>query len=126
MPRSKKPRYCRGINGYNLFKPAGIPLSHVELTELGLDELEAMRLCDLDGVQQEEAATEMRVSRATIQRLLETGRRKVTDALVHGKAVSLADAEHVLIRSIPPRGPGRHGRRFGEAGPHRGGPATAR
>jgi len=124
MPRSKKPRYCRDIHGYNLFKPAGIPLSHVELTELGLDELEAMRLCDLDGVQQEEAAMEMGVSRATIQRLLETGRRKVSDALVHGKALSLADADHVFIRPLPPRGPGRHGRRFGDPGPRRGGPAV--
>ena len=77
MPRNKKMRYCRGIDGYNLYKPSGIPLSQMKIIELGLDELEAMRLCDSDGMQQEEAADIMGVSRGTIQRLLESGRRKI-------------------------------------------------
>jgi predicted DNA-binding protein (UPF0251 family) len=91
-------RFCRGIDGYNLYKPSGIPLSSMEIIELGLDELEAMRLCDFDGMQQEEAADAMGISRGTIQRLLESGRRKTLDALVHGKALSFADADHVCIR----------------------------
>ena len=97
-------RFCRGVEGYNLYKPAGVPLSQMEVTELGLDELEAMRLCDLEGKQQEEAAAAMGVSRGTIQRLLETGRGKAIDALVHGKALSFSDADHVCIRP-------HHGRR---------------
>jgi len=109
MPRNKKMRYCRGIEGYNLYKPSGIPLSQMEIVELGFDELEAMRLCDLDGKQQEEAADAMGVSRGTIQRLLESGRRKTLDALVSGKALSFADADHVCIRSPSVRGRGRHG-----------------
>ncbi len=115
MPRNKKMRYCRGIDGYNLYKPSGIPLSQMEIIELGLDELEAMRLCDLDGMQQEEAADAMGVSRGTIQRLLESGRRKTLDALVYGKALSFADAEHVCIDPNRPIRRGRHGR-----GPGRG------
>ena len=110
MPRNKKMRYCRGVNGYNLYKPSGIPLSQMEIIELGLDELEAMRLCDLDGMQQEAAADAMGVSRGTIQRLLESGRRKTLDALVGGKALSFADAEHVCIRPIVETGRGRGGR----------------
>jgi uncharacterized protein len=115
MPRNKKMRYCRGIDGYNLYKPSGIPLSQMEIIELGLDELEAMRLCDLDGMQQEEAADAMGISRGTIQRLLESGRRKTLDALVHGKALSFADAEHVCIDPNRLIGRGRRGR-----GPGRG------
>jgi len=109
MPRNKKMRYCRGVNGYNLYKPSGIPLSQMEIIELGLDELEAMRLCDHDGKQQEEAADAMGVSRGTIQRLLESGRRKTLEALVNGKALSFADAEHVCIDPNRPARRGRHG-----------------
>lgn len=109
MPRNKKMRYCRGIEGYNLYKPSGIPLSQMEVIELGLDELEAMRLCDFDGKQQDEAAAAMGISRGTIQRLLESGRHKTLDALVGGKALSFADADHVCIRSPVARGRGHHG-----------------
>jgi uncharacterized protein len=111
MPRRKKMRYCRGVNGYNLYKPAGIPLSQMEMIELGLDELEAMRQCDHDGKQQDEAAEAMGVSRGTIQRLLESGRRKTLEALVNGKALSFADADHVCIdpNEMPHRGRRGHG-----------------
>ena len=120
MPRNKKMRYCRGIDGYNLYKPSGIPLSQMKIIELGLDELEAMRLCDSDGMQQEEAADIMGVSRGTIQRLLESGRRKTLDALVNGQAISFADAEHVCIRPIDTAGRGRGGRGAGHGRRRRG------
>jgi len=110
VPRRKKLRYCRGISGFNLFKPSGIPLSQLEIVELGLDELEAMRLCDLEGKQQEEAAQTMGVSRGTIQRLLQTGRKKVLLAITEGEALSFAEADHVCIGPIPGRGHGRYGR----------------
>ena len=115
VPRQKKLRYCRGIDGFNLYKPAGIPLSQLEIVELGLDELEAMRLCDLEGKQQEEAAEQMGVSRGTIQRLLQTGRRKLLTSITEGQALSFEDADHVCIRPRPGWGRGRHGR--GRRGP---------
>jgi uncharacterized protein len=117
MPRQKKMRYCRGIEGYNLYKPSGIPLSQIEIRMLGLDELEAMRICDGEGKQQEEAAEIMGVSRGTIQRLLESGRKKIVDTLVHGDALSFSDDAHVCINPLPGRGRGRH--RFGRQGPVR-------
>jgi predicted DNA-binding protein (UPF0251 family) len=117
MPRRKKLRYCRGVDGFNLFKPAGIPLSQLEIIELGLDELEAMRLCDLEDKQQEEAAETMGVSRGTVQRLLQSGRKKVLRAISEGEALSFSDAEHVCIG---PRRAGWHGRgRRGGMGPPR-------
>jgi len=114
VPRQKKLRYCRGLSGFNLFKPSGVPLSQLEIVELGLDELEAMRLCDLEGKQQEEAAESMGVSRGTIQRLLQSGRRKLLTSITEGQALSFEDADHVCISPRPGRGHGRHGRgRFG-------------
>ena len=116
VPRQKKLRYCRGIDGFNLYKPSGIPLSQLEIVELGLDELEAMRLCDLEGKQQEEAAEQMGVSRGTIQRLLQAGRKKLLTSITEGQALSFEDADHVCIRPRPGWGRGRHGHgRFGGA-----------
>lgn len=117
MPRQKKIRYCRGVTGYNLYKPSGVPLSQISVRELGLDELEAMRLCDSEGRQQEEAAEIMGVSRGTIQRLLDVGRKKTVDALVHGDALSFSDDDHVCIDPHVGRGHGRH--RFGRQDPVR-------
>lgn len=116
MPRPKKMRYCREVAGYNLYKPSGIPMSQLEVVDLGLDELEAMRLCDFDGKEQEEAATAMGVSRGTVQRLLESGRKKLLDAIVHGKALCFGDDEHVCVRPQPPCGRGRGGWRHGRGG----------
>ncbi len=113
MPRPKKTRYCREISGYNLYKPSGIPMSQLEVVDLGLDELEAMRLCDFDGKEQEEAAAAMGVSRGTVQRLLEVGRKKLLDAVVHGKALCFGDDEHVCVRPQLPPGRGRGGWRHG-------------
>jgi len=109
MPRPKKPRFCRRFAGFNLFKPAGIPLSQTDVVEIGLDELEAVALCDYEGLHQEQAAEAMDVSRGTVQRLLQTGRRTIADAIVHGKALAIEESEHVHIREDvrPGRGRGR-------------------
>ncbi|UCF10946.1 MAG: DUF134 domain-containing protein, partial [Candidatus Bipolaricaulota bacterium] len=78
--RPKKPCACRPFNGYGLFKPARIPMRRPHQVRLGLDELEAMRLCDVESLYQSIAARRMGVSRGTVQRLLDSGRRKVTEA----------------------------------------------
>ena len=108
MGRQKKPRYCREFSGYNLFKPGGIPLAQIEIVEVALDEVEALRLCDLEGIDQARAAEEMGVSRGTVQRLVSSGRSKLIDMVIHGKALVIAQSEHVVVR-----GPGRHGRGMG-------------
>ena len=53
------------------------------------DELEAMRLAGLEGLYQEEAAMRMNVSRATFGRVINEARRKVADAIIHGKALTI-------------------------------------
>jgi predicted DNA-binding protein (UPF0251 family) len=63
----------------------------MEMELLQLDEFEAMRLCDLDGLEQAEAGDKMGVSRGTIQRLLESGRKKLLRALVERKALQIGE-----------------------------------
>ena len=89
MPR---PRNCRRIcqkPASNYYKPRGIPLSALELVNLTFDELEAVRLADLEGLYQEEAAEKMNVSRQTFGRIIESAHKKIADALVNGKALSI-------------------------------------
>jgi uncharacterized protein len=62
-------------------------MSQLPTIELGLDELEAMRWCDVDGLDQEAAGQRMGVSRGTVQRLVQSGRSKVVRALVESAAL---------------------------------------
>jgi predicted DNA-binding protein (UPF0251 family) len=80
-------RHIRGCPKVKLFKPAGIPARALEVVTLTLDELEALRLADFNALYQEEAAEQMKISRATFARIVEEARRKTADALIHGKAV---------------------------------------
>lgn len=93
MPRPRKPRRCRAHEGERIFKPARVPMRALERVSLELSELEAMRLCDVEGLDQQAAGTAMQVSRGTVQRLLNSGRAKVVRALL---------GAHALI--IEPRG----------------------
>ena len=72
-----------------VFKPTQAPISTLEPCQLSLDGLEALRLADLEGLYQEEAAQRMGVSRATFARVLTAARGALADALVHGKAVQI-------------------------------------
>jgi predicted DNA-binding protein (UPF0251 family) len=90
-PRQKKPRRCKCSFQGRAFKPTGIPLSEVEQIPLSRDELEAMKLCDLDDLTQEEAGAKMGVSRGTVQRILSAARKKVVTALARGKAIVYED-----------------------------------
>jgi predicted DNA-binding protein (UPF0251 family) len=72
-----------------VFKPAGIPARELDEVVLPLDEFEALRLADLEGLYQEQAAERMGVSRPTFGRILDAAHRKVADALVHGHALRI-------------------------------------
>jgi uncharacterized protein len=89
MPRRQKMRNCRRLEEGRLFKPSGIPGCELITEELMLDEFEALRLCDYDGLSQIEAAEAMGISRGTVQRLLNSGRKKMVDVLLHRKALHL-------------------------------------
>jgi uncharacterized protein len=91
VPRPKKQRHCAGSLCARAFKPTRIPLDRLVHIHLMQDELEALRLCDLEGRTQEEAGRSMGISRGTVQRIVSGARRKVAQALVEGAAILIAE-----------------------------------
>lgn len=77
---------------FSLFKPNGIPASQLPKTTLQVDEFEALRLVDIDGLAQQDAATTMKVSRQTFANIIKKARFKVTHALVNGYALELRNS----------------------------------
>ena len=93
MPRPRKRRRCRAYDGDRVFKPRSIPMSELDTIRLELSELEALRLCDLEGCDQEAAGERMAISRGTVQRLLKRGRAKVLRALLESRALLVDKGE---------------------------------
>jgi len=79
------------------FKPRGIPVRELAEVLLTLDELEALRLADLEGLYQEAAAEKMKVSRQTFGNIVAAARHKVADALVNGKALKIEGGEITMV-----------------------------
>ncbi|WP_084667005.1 DUF134 domain-containing protein [Thermanaeromonas toyohensis] len=100
MPRPPKCRRVAFIPGITYFQPAGIPLEQVEEVVLALEELEAIRLKDLEGLEQEDCAARMHVSRPTFARILNAARAKVAEALVSGKAIKVEGGCYQLVGRI--------------------------
>lgn len=94
MARPIKPRRVLFDPDVVYFKPGAVPLSMLEEVDLSLDELEALRLCDLKDLEQEEAARKMKVSQSTLQRILTSARKKVAEALIEGKAIKIRTLYH--------------------------------
>ena len=103
MSRRPIERAVAGMPRVALFKPAGVPTRELEQLQLAVDELEAIRLVDLEGLSHEQAAAAMGVSRQTVGRVLERGRAKVAEALVGGKAILIGGGQ--LPRGHLPRCP---------------------
>lgn len=91
MPRPHKLRKVSCNLVAWLYRPVGKPVKDLETVNLYLDELEALRLADGEGLDQINAGEEMEVSRATVGRILEIARRKVALALVEGKAIAIVE-----------------------------------
>lgn len=89
MPRNKKPRCVSHMPNCTYFKPAGIPTFELDEVVLKLEEMEALRLKDLLGLEQVNCAVQMGVSRPTFQRILIEARRKVAEVLVYGKSLRI-------------------------------------
>lgn len=117
MPRPKFPRKVGFLPGTTYFKPAGIRIADLKEVVLGNDEIEAIRLKNLQGLSQEEAAEEMNVSQPTLHRLLSSAYSKMTDAIVNGKALKIEGGSiNVPETLLPECGMGRlchQGRRGG-------------
>ena len=105
MPR---PRHCRRVwqlPQANYYKPRGIPLSVLEEVTLTVGEFEAIRLTDLEGLYQADAAESMNISRQTLGRILESAHKKIADALCFGKGIKIKGGEY-MVYGRPGRGMG--------------------
>jgi predicted DNA-binding protein (UPF0251 family) len=93
MARPKKCRYVKCKPNVTYFKPRGIPLMELEEISITIDELEAVRLADCEGLYHEDAALRMKISRATFGRILGEARRKIGETLIRGKALKIETAQ---------------------------------
>lgn len=99
MTRPRKTKIVHGLPipaSRAIFKPAGIPLSMLAINNVTFEELEAMRLVDGESKSQADAARMMDVSQPSISRLLMTGRQKIIDAIISGKAVRISGGDFKL------------------------------
>ena len=89
MPRPCKCRHIRCKPDTNYFKPRGIPLDMLEEVNLALDDIEAVRLADWEGLYQEDAAREMNISRQTFGNIINSAHKKIADVLLNAKALKI-------------------------------------
>jgi uncharacterized protein len=97
--RPGRPRCPRRIEcepEVTYFKPRGVPLHELEVVVLTVEELEVIRLLDLEGMDQEHAAQRMGISRRAFWEDLQSGRRKVADALIRGKAIEIRGGNYSM------------------------------
>jgi len=106
MPRPRKPRWIQGRPVVSAFVPDSLPPWGREETCLTLEGLEAIRLIDFQGMDQDSAAGMMNVSRQTFGRILAEARTVVADALVNGKVLRIEGGHY----EMPPWDRGRHRR----------------
>lgn len=98
MPRPKKTRRVGFIPGVSRFRPLAVPLKNLPESKLTMDEVEALRLKDLLSFTQQEAASRMKVSRVTFQRILTSARKKVSDALINTKLIRMEGGDFRMIK----------------------------
>lgn len=89
MSRPRIPRHTGFKPNVFYFKPRGIPLRNLNEVVLAPDELEALKLHEIDGLQQIEAAIKMKISQPTFARLLDVAHKKIAQAIILGKAIRI-------------------------------------
>ena len=89
MPRPLKERRVSRTLGGCVFRPAGASLRSLQHVTLRCDEAESVRLADLEGLYQADAANRMGVSRQTFGRIIESAHRKIADAIINGKCLRI-------------------------------------
>ena len=87
-------RMMRNIIGTPIatfFKPNGIPVSELEIVELAMDEFEALRLKNIEELNQTQSAEQMEISQSTFARILDSAYKKISDAIINGKAIEIIE-----------------------------------
>ena len=89
MPR---PRLCRRVRfraRSRYFKPQGVPMRHLQTIDLSPEEVEALRLKNVKELDQSKAAKMMNTSQSTFQRILSSAYKKMSKAVIEGKAIRI-------------------------------------
>jgi len=89
MPRPKLNRCINFDPKVTYFKPQGVPMRYLDIVELSMEEIEAVRLKNVEQLDQGECANKMNTSQSTFQRILSSAYSKVARALVDGKAIKI-------------------------------------
>jgi len=97
MARPRRRRRVRFRPDITRFRPEGVKESYLEESILTVDEFEAVRLKDMDGFDQEEAAKKMNISQPTFHRLITSARKKIADAIVKGKAIKIEGGDFKMV-----------------------------
>ena len=93
--RRRKNRHIEADHSGVCFKPCGIERRNLQRVVLNEDEMEAIRLSDLEGLYQQECADKMEISRTTFSRLIESARKKIADALINKKALRINESKDI-------------------------------
>lgn len=97
-----RPRICRRVRfrpGVTYFKPAGVRMTELDEVVLTLEEYEAVRLVDLEETEQAKAGKFMKISQPTLSRLLKSARKKISEAIVKGKAIRIKGGNYKMVQS---------------------------
>lgn len=89
-----RPRLCRKIKfnpDVTYFKPRGVPMRFLEVIKLTLEEVEALRLKNIEDLEQTKCAKKMNTSQSTFQRILSSAYKKISVALINGKAIEITN-----------------------------------
>jgi len=97
MARPNKDRIIEKLPEIRFFKPAGVPGHQLETVEMTMEEVEALRLKDVESLTQAEAAELMNVSRPTFQRVLTSAHKKAAEALTCGKAIKFEGGDYRVV-----------------------------
>ncbi len=118
MVRPRKVRIVNFEPGVTYFKPRAVPLNQLKEVELTIDELETLRLSNIQKLSQQDAAEKMDIHQSTFQRTLARANEKVSDALVNGKAIKIKGGDYTMPGKdgTGPAGAGQ-GRGMGYGGP---------
>lgn len=101
--RPKIKRKIRFFPEITYFKPAGIPLRDLDEVILTLDEVEAVRLAELEDLEQVDAAKKMKISRITFLRILHRAHKKIAESIIYGKALKIEGGEIMAYQSRLPK-----------------------
>jgi len=98
MPRPRRIRRIFFDPRITYFKPAGISLAYLQDSILTKEELESIRLIDLENISQSKAGKKMKISQPTLSRLLTSARKKIADALINAKAIKIQGGNFKMVQ----------------------------